>query len=117
MTDKRIVDKSMTITCSSQPATAVAAEALVSFVFEPEKEGGKLIEGAIAELDQTVGGAFRRLAESGELTGKKLETTLVHFVPGLAAQRVLLVGAGKRNKFGNAELRRLSSVAARFLKT
>jgi leucyl aminopeptidase len=89
---------------------------LVSFLFEPDKEGGKLIEGVIAELDQTASGALRRLAEAGELTGKKLETTLVHFAPGIAAQRVLLVGGGKRDKFGNAELRRLTSVAARFLK-
>ena len=59
---------------------------------------------------------FGRLAGSGELTGKTLEMTLLHFVPGLAAQRVLLVGAGKREKFGTAELRRLAAAAVRYLK-
>ena len=34
----------------------------------------------------------------------------------MAAQRVLLVGAGKREKFGTAELRRLASAAVRYLK-
>ena len=40
--------------------------------------------------------------------------TLVHFAPGIAAQRVVLVGAGKREKFGTAELRRLAAAAVRF---
>ena len=99
-----------------RPAAEVATEALISYVFEPEKEDGKPVDGVVEELDRAAGGAFGRLADAGELTGKKFETTLLHFVPGLAAQRVLLVGAGKRDKFGNAELRRLAAVAARFLK-
>ena len=106
----------MTITCDTRSAAAIATEALVSYVFEPEKEGGKPVDGVVAELDQAAGGAFTRLADAGELTGKKLETTLLHFVPGLAAQRLLLIGAGKRDKFGSPELRRVAAVAARFLK-
>jgi leucyl aminopeptidase len=42
--------------------------------------------------------------------------TLVHFAPGISAQRILLVGAGKREKFGTAELRKLASAAVRHLK-
>lgn len=106
----------MTITSDAQPAAAVATEALVSYVFEPEKDSGKAVEGVVEELDQAAGGAFQRLADAGELTGKKFETTLLHFVPGLAARRVLLIGTGKRRKFGNAELRRVAAVATRFLK-
>ena len=45
-----------------------------------------------------------------------LEMTLVHSLPGLTAQRLLLIGAGKREKFGNAELRRLASAGVRYLK-
>jgi leucyl aminopeptidase len=110
------MEKGMEITLDNRPAAKVETEALVSYVFEPEKETGKPVDGAVAELDQVAGGAFGRLAEAGELTGKMLETTLLHFVPGLAARRVLLIGAGKRDKFGNAELRRVAAVAARFLK-
>ena len=106
----------MTITCDTRSAAAVPTEALVSYVFEAEKDGVKPIDGVVEGLDQAAGGAFRRIADAGELTGKKFETTLLHFVPGLAAQRVLLMGAGKRDKFGSADLRRVAAVAARFLK-
>ncbi len=106
---------SIQVTLDSRTAAKVEAEALVSYVFESEKEG-KAVEGAIAELDQAAGGALARLAAAGELTGKMLEFTLVHFAPGIAAQRVVLVGAGKREKFGTPELRRLASAAVRYLK-
>src|SRR3984957_20465248 len=98
------------VTLDSRTAAKVEAEALVSYVFESEKDG-KAVEGAIAELDQAAGGALAKLAAAGELTGKMLEFTLVHFAPGIAAQRVVLVGAGKREKFGTAELRRIASAA------
>lgn len=107
---------SMEIRLDNRPAAQVEAEALVSYVFEPENEQGKTLDGVLVELDQAVGGALGRLAGSGELTGKMLEMTLLHFVPGIAAQRVLLVGAGKRGKFGTAELRRLAAAAVRHLK-
>src|SRR5579863_7178419 len=106
----------MQITLDSRPASKVEADALVSYVFEPEKEQGRAVEGAIAELDQAAGGALGKLATAGELTGKMLEFTLVHFAPGITAQRVVLAGAGKRAKFGTAELRRLASAAVRYLK-
>ena len=108
---------SMQITVDSRPAAKVEAEALVSYVFEPSKQQGSAVEAAIAELDQAAGGALGKLAAAGELTGKMLEFTLVHFAPGIAAQRIVLVGAGKREKFGTAELRRLAAAAVRYLKS
>jgi len=107
---------SMQINLDSRPAAKVEAEALVSYVFEPEKEQGTAVQSVIADLDRAAGGALGKLAASGELTGKMLEFTLVHFAPGIGAQRVVLVGAGKRDKFGTAELRRLASAAVRYLK-
>jgi leucyl aminopeptidase len=110
----------MQISLEKGPAAKVAADALVTWVFEPDKAQGTdpktILQGAVAELDQAAGGALARLAAAGELTGKMLEMTLVHFAPGLAADRVLLVGAGKREKFGTAELRTLISAAVRYLK-
>jgi leucyl aminopeptidase len=106
----------MQIILDSRAAAKVEAEALVSYVFEPEKQQGSAIQGAVAELDQAAGGALGKLAAAGELTGKVLEFTLVHFAPGIAAQRIVLVGAGKREKFGSAELRRLAAAAVRYLK-
>ena len=108
-------ENKLKVTLDPRPAVSIDADALVSYVFESENEQGP-VEGVIAELDRAAGGTFSRLAASGELTGKAGEMTLVHFAPGLAAQRVLLVGAGKRGKFGAAELRRLAATAVRYFK-
>ena len=103
----------MEIRLDTQPFAAIQADALVTYVFE--KDGR--IEGVVAELDQLTGGRLRELADSGELTGKSLEMTLVHYPAGLAAQRLLVVGAGKPEKFGTAELRKLAGASLRLLKT
>jgi leucyl aminopeptidase len=108
--------KELKVTLDTRPATNVEAEALISYAFEAEKDQG-IVEGVLADLDQAAGKPFSRLAASGELTGKMQEMTLVHFAPGLAAQRVLLIGAGKRDKFGTAELRRLAASAVRYFKS
>ncbi|MGB6897874.1 MAG: hypothetical protein WBE12_04730, partial [Candidatus Acidiferrum sp.] len=64
----------MQITLDSKPYAALETEALVSFVFEESDP----VQGRIAEIDQAAHGLLRRLAKSGELTGKTLEMTLIH---------------------------------------
>ena len=54
---------------------------------------------------------------SGELTGKALELVLLHYPEGLEAKRLLLVGAGKREKFAVGDLRKIAGTAARYLKS
>jgi leucyl aminopeptidase len=46
-----------------------------------------------------------------------LEMTLLHYPSGLSAQRLLVLGAGKKDKFGSVELRRLAGAAVRALKS
>ena len=55
--------------------------------------------------------------DAGEIAGKPFEMTLLHNVQGIAAKRVLAVGAGKREKFNAAELRKAVGAAIRHLKT
>jgi leucyl aminopeptidase len=102
----------MQITLNPSPIAKVQSEALVTYVFEKDNR----IEGALAELDSATGGRLKALAESGEMAGKPLEMTLLHYPAGLAAQRLLIVGAGKPEKFTSAELRRLAAAALRHLK-
>jgi len=102
----------MQITLESKPYAALETEALVSYVFEETDP----IQGRISELDQTANGLLRSLAKSGELTGKTLEMTLIHAPAGLKAARLLLVGAGKREQFTSATLRKLAGAALRYLK-
>jgi leucyl aminopeptidase len=103
----------MEITVDTRPLAKIESEALVTYSFEQEKP----LDGALSQLDAATGGALSKLAASGELTGKMLETTLLHYPQGLAAQRLFIVGAGKKEKFGTAELRRLAGAAVRALKS
>src|SRR5437016_14345001 len=99
----------MQITLATQPFAALETEALVSYVFEENP-----VQGRIAELDQASTGLLRKLAKSGELTGKTLEFTLIHAPAGLKASRLLLVGAGKREQWNREVLRKLAGPALRY---
>jgi leucyl aminopeptidase len=103
----------MQITVETKPYAALETEALVSYVFEESEP----VQGRIAEFDQLSNGLLKRLVSSGELTGKTLEMTLIHAPAGLKAARLLLVGAGKREKFDSAALRKISGAALRYLKS
>src|SRR5437879_12718040 len=103
----------MQITLETQPFAALDTEALVSYVFEETDP----IQGRIAEIDQTAAGLLRKLAKSGELTGKMLEFTLVHSPAGLKAARLLLVGAGQREQSNSATQRKIAGAALRYLKS
>src|SRR6266851_1948103 len=92
----------MQITLATQPFAALETDALVSYVFE--------------ETDHAAAGLLRKLAKSGELTGKMLEFTLVHAPAGHKAARLLLVGAGKREQWNSATLRKIAGAALRYLK-
>lgn len=103
----------MQITLDSKPFDALETEALVTYIFED----GDTSQGRIAELDKRTGGLLGRLIKGGEATGKSLETTLVHAPAGLKAARLLLIGAGKRDQFSAATLRKVAGVALRYLKS
>src|SRR5271163_4777848 len=103
----------MQITLEQKPYHALETEALVSYVFEEADP----VQGRISEIDQAANGLLRSLAKSGELTGKTLEMTLIHAPAGLKATRLLLVGAGKREKFDVATLRKIAGAALRYLKS
>ena len=102
----------MDLTFDFRSPVKIDTPALATYIFEKDNR----MEGALAEMDQAAGGRLKRLAESGELTGKALEMTLVHELPGLAASRLLLVGAGKPEKFDGAMLRRVAAAALRWLR-
>src|ERR1017187_880391 len=92
----------MRIATENGPIAQLEADALIVPVFE----GGREERFGIPEL-----------IESGEVTGKYLELTLIHHPQGVAAKRVLAAGAGKAEKFEAPELRRLVGAAVRLLKT
>jgi leucyl aminopeptidase len=102
----------MQITLEARPIVTLAEDALVTYLFEETDP----IQGRVAELDKLTGGLLGRLAKSGELTGKTLELTLVHAPAGLKTARLLLAGAGKREQFNPATLRKVAGAALCYLK-
>src|SRR5271170_7634928 len=60
---------------------------------------------------------LKELYDSGEFSGKTLETAILHRPAGLKAKRLVLAGGGKRDKFNSAELRKLTGAAFRSLKS
>jgi leucyl aminopeptidase len=103
----------MQITLATQPFSALEADALITYVFEETDP----IQGRLSEMDTAAGGLLRKIAKSGELTGKTLEFTLIHAPAGIKAARLLLVGAGKREQFNLAVLRKIAGAALRHLKS
>jgi leucyl aminopeptidase len=103
----------MQITLDTKPYATLETDALVSYVFEDTDP----IQGTLAEIDKSANGLLRKLSTGAELTGKPLEMTLIHAPAGLKATRLLLVGAGKRDKFDVATLRKIAGAALRYLKS
>jgi leucyl aminopeptidase len=102
----------MQIQLQTEPYASIAGDALVTYLFETENK----LDGVLAEIDRGMNGRLRSLASSGEINGKALEMTLIHFPQGLAAERLLLVGAGKLDKFAVCDLRKIAGTALRHLK-
>jgi len=91
----------------------------------PQKaKAGCLVLGVhVAELgkagrqaDKAAQGALRRVLAQGDLAAKAGATLLLQRLPGLAAERVLLVGLGERKEFGLGALRDALRGAAQALR-
>jgi leucyl aminopeptidase len=78
-------------------------------------EGRKLSASAQA-LDGASGGFLTEVMRRGDLEGTGGRTLLLHSVPQLPADRVLLVGLGREREFGDAAYRAAMLAAARALR-
>ena len=77
---------------------------------------GGVLTRAAQLADRAARGALREVLAKGDLSGKSGATLLLHRVPGLAAERVLLVGLGEQKEFGPATFRDAVRSAANVLK-
>jgi leucyl aminopeptidase len=93
----------MQIHLDQRPVEALDGDALIALTFE-------------GKPNEKFKDALSDVFASGEVTGKIFEMTLVHQPRGLKVKRLLLVGAGKPEKFTSAELRRVAGAALRHLK-
>lgn len=91
--------------------TTLPALAVFAFKDDPTRTG------TAAFLPSQTQELLGQLKSSGELTGKTFEFVLLHRPQGLAAERLLIVGAGKQEKFSGALERQLAGAATRFLRS
>lgn len=78
-------------------------------------EGRKLGEAAKA-IDAAAGGAITTLLKRGDLAGKAGQTLLLHSLPNLKAERVLLVGSGKERELSDRQFRKMIAAVGSVLK-
>ena len=79
-------------------------------VFEPRK-----LSGAAAVIDRTAKGYLANVVRRGDMQGKLGATLLLRNVPGIAAERVLLVGLGSQAAFREKQYREAVAAAVRAL--
>jgi leucyl aminopeptidase len=102
----------MQIQLETQPYSSIQADALVTYIFDKDDK----VEGVVADLNQAMDDRLATLAATGEITGKPLSLTFIHFPQGLEAKRLLIVGVGKSDKFAVTDLRKIAGTALRYLK-
>ncbi len=69
--------------------------------------------GALAQIDATLGGQLRELAQSEKFRGKKNQAFSLTTLGQMAAKRVVLLGLGPRGESSPADLRALGGRAAK----
>ena len=75
---------------------------------------GRKLAGPSAVLDLATGGRLSELLKKGDMDGRLGGTLMLYDLPGLASERVLVVGCGKHKEFGRDNYRKalIGAVAA-----
>ncbi len=98
----------MELTVQVRDITRVETPALVVNVFYGQEKPA----GATAAVDRALGGFLGELMAAGEITGKEGEVTVLHTRGAIPAERVAVVGLGKREKFDRVRARKAAGAAA-----
>lgn len=68
---------------------------------------GRKLGVAARQVDELSGGAVSAVLKRGDLAGKVGQSLLLHSLPNLKAERVLLVGVGKDEELGDRPFRKI----------
>lgn len=94
-------------------AAQLRSACLVLAVFDKRK-----LSDSAQEIDTASGGELTRILAGGDMDGRSGQSLLLQGLPGVSAERVLLVGCGKAASFGETAYRRaLGTAAAALLRT
>jgi len=89
----------------------IEADAIVVSLYE-EAEQQETETGAV---DTALGGAISKLIEKGEIKGKPDEITVIHSLGRLPAERVVVVGLGKKEELTVERIRGVAAEVCRLL--
>jgi leucyl aminopeptidase len=84
---------------------------IVVGVFETRK-----LSTVAGQIDRVSGDAISAILRRGDLEGKLGQTLLLHNIPNLPSERVLLVGCGKEKEFSESRYREVTAKAVSALK-
>jgi leucyl aminopeptidase len=84
---------------------------IVAGVFESRK-----LSTVAHQIDDVSGGAISSILRRGDLEGKPGQTLLLHNIPNLPSERVLLIGCGKEKEFNENRYRDATAKAVSVLK-
>ncbi len=101
----------MDLSLSNEAPSAKETPCLVIAVAEESP-----LSGAAEEVDRSSDGTISALIKSGDIDCNRGETTLLHALQGVAAERVLVVGCGKAEKFDRNRYHNTCMAAGAFLR-
>jgi leucyl aminopeptidase len=96
-----------------EPLSQLTSSVLVAYAFEEAPSSSGTVERLPAETRNLL----QQLQSTRELTGKLFECTLLRWPAGMAASKLLVVGAGKSEKLSEVQLRHLVGAAVRHLRS
>jgi leucyl aminopeptidase len=97
----------------TDPLAQLFTSAVVAYCFEDAPSSSGTVERLPEETRHQLG----EVKTAGELTGKAFECTILRWPPGMRASKLLVIGAGKREKFNDTHLRNLAGAAVRNLRS
>jgi leucyl aminopeptidase len=101
----------MDILSTTSAASRIATACVIVGVYENGKAGS-----AAENIDKDGKGAISKLVRQGDINGKLGSSLMLSQVPGVRAQRVLVIGLGKISQFGVTQFRRALATAATQIK-
>jgi len=109
--DRRHKRQFMDYFTTTSAASRRASGCLIVGIYESGELGA-----AAAEIDAATGGAVRRLAKRGDLSGEIGDSRMLCSLEGVRAERVVVAGLGQKEKFGVPEFRQALAAAVRSFK-
>ena len=88
----------------------------VGAVIVSQYEGEKTLQGDTAAADKKLGGAIAEMLKRGDIKGKLNEINLVHTLGKLPAERIVILGLGKKKDLTLNNIRAAMGEACRYLR-